>query len=258
MIRGMVKRGIIFDPDHMSAKAQIQAMDLIENLRYPGLISSHGWSNDTIYPRIYKMGGFITPYAGRSESFAAEWDKHRTWIDDRFYFGFGYGADTNGFGSQGAPRRDAPNPVGYPFSGFGGTTIHQQTSGTRTYDINKDGVAHYGLYPDWIEDLRMLRGPQIVEDMVRGPEAYLQMWERAIGIPGDACRSDIADLSRTRVSGLKKGMTVEQVLRLLGQPTRRTGSEYLFCVEGGRVATVRFTPQGTVNNWNDHAAPHGI
>jgi hypothetical protein len=43
-------------------------------------------------------------------------------------------------------------------------------------------MAHYGLYPDWVEDLRMIAGDEIVEEMARGAEAYLQMWERAEGI----------------------------------------------------------------------------
>ena len=47
------------------------------------------------------------------------------------------------------------------------------------YDINTDGVDHYGLYPDWVEDLRRVGGRAIVEDMANGAEAYLQLWERA-------------------------------------------------------------------------------
>ena len=38
---------------------------------------------------------------------------------------------------------------------------------------------HYGLYPDWIEDLRMVAGQGIVDDMANGAESYLQMWARA-------------------------------------------------------------------------------
>ena len=56
--------------------------------------------------------------------------------------------------------------------------IYRQRSGTRVYDINTDGVDHYGLYPDWIEDLRVVAGPQIVDDMANGAEAYLRMWAR--------------------------------------------------------------------------------
>ena len=250
MIRGMVERGMIFDPDHMSARAQTQAMDLIESLGYSGVVSSHGWSNETIYPRVYEVGGFVTPYAGGSTGFAHEWEHHKGWADDRFFWGIGYGADTNGFGSQGGPRgADAPNPVTYPFTGFGGATIDQQHSGSRVYDVNTDGVSHYGLYPDWIEDLRHLAGDEIVEDMARGPEAYLQMWERAIGIAPDACRSDMHPLFEEDLDDLEKGMTPAEVLQTLGQPNSRVGSEYTFCVAEDRTATLTFDEDGALSKW---------
>ena len=49
--------------------------------------------------------------------------------------------------SQPEPRPGAAqNPVRYPFRSFdGGRLIHQQRSGTRGYDVNTDGVDHYGL-----------------------------------------------------------------------------------------------------------------
>jgi hypothetical protein len=52
------------------------------------------------------------------------------------------------------------------------------------YDVNTDGVDHYGLYPDWIEDLRKVAGDQIVDDMANGAEAYLQLWARAQAAAG--------------------------------------------------------------------------
>ena len=157
---------------------------------YPGVVSSHSWATPDAYPRIYKLGGFITPYAGDSTGFVEKWRKHLQWADPRYYFGFGYGADMNGLGAQGDPRgAGAKNPVTYPFKGLGGVTVNKQRSGQRVYDINKDGVAHYGLYPDWLQDLRKLAGATtIVKDMTRGPEAYLQMWERAEGVSNDGCR----------------------------------------------------------------------
>ena len=114
----------------MSARAQTQALDLLEGLNggrgYSGIVSSHGWSNSTIYPRVYGLGGVVTPYAGGSAGFVNDWRAHKPWADSDYYFGFGYGSDVNGFGSQGGPRgEDAENPVEYPFEGFGGVTVHQ-------------------------------------------------------------------------------------------------------------------------------------
>ena len=188
-IRGMVKRHMLFDPDHMSVDGRKKALDLVESIGYPGVVSSHSWATPDAYPRIYKLGGFVTPYAGDSTGFVEKWKKHLTWADPRYYFGFGYGADMNGLGAQGDPRgANAKNPVTYPFKGLGGVTVYKQHSGSRVYDINQDGVAHYGLYPDWLQDLRKLAGNNIVADMTRGPEAYLQMWERANGVRNDGCR----------------------------------------------------------------------
>ena len=65
----------------------------------------------------------------------------------------------NGLGAQGDPRgAGVPNPVTYPFTGLNGITVDRQHAGKRVYDINVDGVAQYGLYPDWIEDLRQVAG----------------------------------------------------------------------------------------------------
>jgi hypothetical protein len=249
-IRGLMKRGMIFDPDHMSARAQTEAMDLVASTGYSGVVSSHGWSNTTIYPKIYKAGGVVTPHAGESESFVNKWMQHKGWADPRYYWGFGIGSDMNGFSAQGGPRDSASeNPLQYPFTGFGGTTIHQQHSGSRVYDLNVDGVAHYGLYPDWIEDLRVQAGDAIVDDMERGPEAYLQMWERAIGIAPDACRTDVADLTDARLAGLQQGMTPRAVLETLGQPHTRVAATFTYCLEGNRTATLTFTQDGHLSSW---------
>jgi hypothetical protein len=179
-------KGMIFDPDHMSVVARNRALDVVEAERYPGVISSHSWSTDNALPRIYRQGGFVTPYACNSQSFVDQWRhiKQHGYDDLSPFFGIGYGADMNGFGGQGDPRgAGAPNPVTYPFESFDGSaTVHQQVSGTRTYDINTDGVAHYGLYPDWVEDLRKLAGEEIIDDMANGAEAYLRMWEGATGL----------------------------------------------------------------------------
>ena len=67
---------MIFDPDHMSVKARKASLDRTEELGYPGVISSHSWSTPDAYPRIYKAGGVITPYAGDSTGFVEKWEQH--------------------------------------------------------------------------------------------------------------------------------------------------------------------------------------
>jgi len=239
-IRGMVKREIMFDPDHMSVSARKESLDLLETLQYPGVVSSHSWSTPDAYPRIYKLGGVVTPYAGDSTGFVDKWQRHLGWADPRYYFGFGFGADINGLGAQGDPRgADVPNPVSYPFEGLGGVTVKKQHSGKRVYDINIDGVAHYGLYPDWIEDLRQIADSRIVQDMARGPEAYLQMWERSVGVSNDGCREASARKPARVLRNLQVGVGVQKVLRTAGQPHSRLDDTFTYCAKTATGATTR-------------------
>ena len=129
----------------------------------------------------------------------------------------------------------APNKVVYPFRGINGISVHRQTAGKRVWDINVDGVAQYGLYPDWVEDLRKVAGTDgdaIVEDMERGAEAYLQTWERAQGIDPDSCRNPGL---RKRVSTvqdlIRPGMRTRAVMRAVGQPYTRLGTRFGFCAK---------------------------
>ncbi len=225
-IRQIMKRKMIFDPDHMSVYARDAALNLLESHHYSGVISSHSWSTKDTLPRIYKLGGVVTPYAGGSTDFVDKWRQIRGEFSGKQYFGVGYGADMNGFGHQGEARgADVPNPVHYPFRSFDGKVkMLRQRSGQRAYDINTDGVAHYGLYPDWIEDLRMLAGKPIINDMGRGAEAYLQMWERAEGIKPVGCQFRRAYFFTGRGLGrqISLGDDPGHALRRAGQPVTRT------------------------------------
>ena len=239
-IRGLVDRNMIFDPDHMSVSGRKASLDLVESLSYPGVVSSHSWSTPDAYPRIYELGGVVTPYAGDSTGFVDKWESHLGWADPRYYFGFGFGADINGLGAQGDPRgAGVANPVRYPFRGLGGVTVRKQHSGQRVYDINRDGVSHYGLYPDWVEDLRKIGGQRIVDDMGRGPEAYLQMWERALGVSNDGCRDASARRQVGAFQDLPRGASAEQVLRLVGQPHSRLDDTFGYCAKRPSGSTVR-------------------
>ena len=132
--------------------------------------------------------------------------------------GIGFGADINGLGAQGDPRgADVANPVTYPFTGLGGVTVDQQHAGERVYDINVDGVAQYGLYPDWIEDLGMVadaqqrRRQRSRTTWPAAPRPTCRCGSGRYGIEADSCRNP----------GLRK--TVATVERLIqpGSPPRR-------------------------------------
>ena len=256
-VRGLAKRHMMFDPDHLSVEARKAALTQIEQMRYPGVLSSHSWSTPDSYPRIYKAGGFVAPYAGDSTGFVEKWRRHLGWADPRYYFGFGFGADINGLGAQGDPRgAGVANKVTYPIRGLNGVRIKKQRAGSRVYDINVDGVAQYGLYPDWIEDLRKVGGRDgtaIVDDMSRGAEAYLQMWERAEGTKPDSCRNPGLRRSVAKVKRLvRPGMSTRAVLRKVGQPYLRLDTTFGICATRPGKAKVAmridFTDRGRVRS----------
>jgi hypothetical protein len=247
LLRRMVEKKMIFDPDHMSVIARDQAMTVMESYDYPGVVSSHSWSDPTTLPRIYELGGTISPHEKSAKSFVEAWQEHEKVSDERFYFGVGYGTDQNGFASQAGPRAgNEANPVTYPFTSFDGTvTLHKQRSGEREYDINVDGVAHYGLYPDFIQDARTLGGDAFMRDMVRGPESYLQMWERVEGISGERCRPRGGRFRRGGLKHVRLGVKPMAMLRAAGQPVSRH-RRWRWCVKGvpGAKVTAGFTRAG--------------
>jgi hypothetical protein len=256
VLNGMIDRGFLIEVDHMSAKAADQALDLIKKRNYSGVMSSHSWADNLQLPAIRALGGSVTPYAGDSAGFVKQWEYDRAHDKTSKYpYFIGYGADMNGLGAQGPPRPDnAKNPVRYPFKGGdGAVTFSKQRSGEQTYDINRDGVAHYGMIPDWLEDLRQIAGSSITNDLFNGAEGYLDMWERADGIPGPSCPT--GTVTTQGFGAIKLGMDWKSVLAAVGQPWVRPGNAFRWChgldprvvgaaFRGGRVALVgQFGPR---------------
>ena len=98
--------------------------------------------------------------------------------------------DVHGMVSQAQPRfGELANcdemqilPVEYPFTSVdGGVVFERQQTGNRVFDFNTDGLAHYGLLPDMIEDMRRQGlSEEKIENLFRGAESYLQAWEKAL------------------------------------------------------------------------------
>ncbi|MDQ2629704.1 MAG: dipeptidase [Actinomycetota bacterium] len=256
-VQQMIDRGLMIEVDHMSLKTATRTLELAEARDYSGVISSHSWMSPELRSRVYGLGGFIEPITTSPESFIEEWKQLRAVADPRYRFGIGFGADANGFHSQPPARgADKPNAVSYPFKSLDGrVTFDRQVSGERVYDVNKDGVAHYGLYPDWMEQLRLLAGQPIADDLMSGAEAYLQTWERSIGVPGPTgaagadgssgpiCPATPKLLSRSGLGPLRLGRTPEQTLFAAGQPQQRVNRSFRWCsvrakAKGAREAAV--------------------
>ncbi len=248
-VRQMMDRGMIVNPDHMSQKAVASTLDIAERRHYSGIISPHGWMDPGNWPRIWKLGGLAFPGAGSSEQgFVDVWKTYRP-KKTPYYFGWGYGADLGGLAHQGnPPPANSPERIDYPFKSIDGhTTVYRQRTGRRTFDFNNDGVAHYGLYADWLRGITQAGGSKLRRDMLRGSEAYLQMWERAVGVPSGKCMSSHLRFTRHGLGPLRLGASYRHLLAKAGQPLRRTQA-WTWCVKGNRNATDNavLTPRGRV------------
>jgi hypothetical protein len=276
LIRSMIAKGMIFDPDHMSASAQRAALDLIEGdivpaeiaaaakdgraPVLPAVLSSHSWGNENVYQRIYEQSGVVAPRTGDAATFVQRWQKLRRYAAEQapagYDFGMGYGADTNGLGGQPGPRRGAKQTVDYT-QGFaapiGGVTLQQQSSGLRTFDINTEGVAQYGMFADWFREVRIAAdeaapglGDDITRDMLNGSETYIGIWERAV-YGGNDCVIDGASLQVNDLHAAL-GLNLEGFLDAIGRPADRDGAAYTYCAEGedgeSVVVDVVFDEQG--------------
>jgi hypothetical protein len=262
LIRRMIEKGMIFDPDHMSVLARDQALAIIEANDYSGVISSHSWATPDSYRRILRVGGVVTPAEKSTGNHIKQWRELVKEKQPDYYWGVGFSTDMNGFAHQGLSRADAgEKPLVYPFKSFdGAVTLDKQVSGEKVFDLNKDGTAHFGLYPDRMEDIRIVGGQEVYEDLVRSAESYLQMWERANGIPAPTCRSARRRFTSRRLSGIEIGLSPEALLKAAGQPQKRPGRVWTYCAKGtgaraGEIKAV-FTPRGRVGLVASTAAVH--
>lgn len=58
--------------------------------------------------------------------------------------------------------------------------LRRLRTGNRDWDFNTDGMAHYGLMPDFLQDLRNIGlQPMQLSYLFRSAEDYIRMWEKA-------------------------------------------------------------------------------
>lgn len=103
--------------------------------------------------------------------------------------GVALGTDFNGLAQQPGPRFPAevnqhpplqygPNTKTY----FTGQPLIEDVLAGRargSFNLNRDGLAHYGMLADFIEELRTIHVPESAIDVLfNSAEAFVQMWER--------------------------------------------------------------------------------
>ena len=235
----MIDNHMLIEVDHMSVKTRDEVLEILKKRGYSGVLSGHEWSDKHSYEPILDLGGMVGGRADDVEGFVADYEKYSKQANPKYFFGWGYGPDANGLGQIPEPSTD-DHPVSYPFKSLDGkVTFDRQVSGERTFDVNTDGTAHYGLLPDWFEDLRLADGNgNLTRDLQRGAEAYLETWERAYGVAPTSCRPAKQRIGRKGYGALKLKRDAFEVLKRGGQPSLRDGSSYLYCVTGSAKAQV--------------------
>ena len=119
--------------------------------------------------------------------------------------GLTLGSDFNGLNGMMAPRFGAKKPPGVPaqqdgvrYLNFASPSVAVKSSqplmrpstmisaaGTRTFDYNVDGLAHYGLTPDMFQDARNTGlSPDQIGTFFRGAEDFIRMWEKCERLRG--------------------------------------------------------------------------
>src|SRR4051794_4481584 len=231
-VRRMMGLHMVVNPDHMSQAGVDDTLTLLESRRYSGVISPHGWMDPGNWPRLWKLGGVAFPGHSAADEYVKEWRRYRP-RQTPYRFGWGYGADLGGLSHQPDPS-SAGKSFRYPFRSYDGkVTLRRQRTGQRTFDYGKEGVAHYGLYADWFNDLGRIGGRRLSRDMWDGAEAYLEMWERADGIRTPRCADSDHPLSARGRGELRLGRGWRTLLRRVGQPQQRTRA-WSWCVAGKR------------------------
>ena len=173
---------LLIEADHLSELARLKVLEIAERRHYP-LVSSHTntggfWTQDDLR-RLYGVGGFATARLDDPDKLAESVNSYRRYRSVNRYLGVGIGSDTGGFNElPGAPKE---HPLPYPFTPYRGHVVFgRQQTGARTFDLNKDGVAHYGLVPDLLARMQMEpHGREALGLLFHSAEAYLEMWKRA-------------------------------------------------------------------------------
>jgi len=246
LINQMIKDHYIIQLDHMDSATASAALSIAESQHYSGVVSAHCCSSPQLFRRIYATGGFVTAPVAPAAAFIATERADKAESSPRYHFGFGWGSDMNGLADQ--PGPSPATPITYPFKSYDGrVTFTREQWGNRTFDLNTDGLANYGMYADYLQELQRLGGQPLMNDMFQGAEGYLEMWERAYGVPATRCLTRGGRFTATGVGALRLGQTTVSSLYAAGQPVSRPGRSYRYCVAShGTTTAAVFNSSGRI------------
>jgi hypothetical protein len=173
---------MLIEVDHLSEVARDQVLSIARRHDYP-LVSSHTntggtWSRSQLR-RLLRTGGFASVTLDDPATMPRRVRALRA--DGAGTGAVGLGTDTGGFKELPGPGAFAGRPpLGYPFRSFDGRVrFERQRTGSRAFDLNVDGVAHYGLVPDALAEIaREPGGRRALRELFRSAGGYLRTWRR--------------------------------------------------------------------------------
>ncbi|MES1939922.1 ricin B lectin [Salinisphaera sp. T5B8] len=210
----IMRAGMIFDFDHMELEMKNQLLELAEAQTpvYP-LVSTHGTfggiTNDQAR-RVLRGGGFIYPSMDNGHDMLNKMEELRLIYDaatadmadaDKPLYGFGFGTDTNGLSKQAARRSTIATgqEVRYPYTLFDGKIFDEiddfdTIAGVvfeqprtrapdgrgRTWSLDIDGSAHYGMLSGMVEEIRQEGNAEQMRNLFDSAEHFLRTWERTL------------------------------------------------------------------------------
>jgi microsomal dipeptidase-like Zn-dependent dipeptidase len=183
-VNRMIDYGMVIETDHSGALARKRIMDIAKS-RNVAVVSGHTGSISVQRDsqRLANMGAILSTLPDKdARTTIAFYEKLKGLYPAGTTIVTGLGSDINGIHAQAPPRTDAATlPLKYPFKSYDGRiTFDKQRTGQRVFDLNVDGVSHYGLYPDYLADIQQLPGgEEALQAIFRSAEGYLQLWERS-------------------------------------------------------------------------------
>jgi hypothetical protein len=115
------------------------------------------------------------------------------------------------------------------------TLLSRSYAGQRDFDINIDGVAHYGLLPDFLQDLKNIGlTNDDLAPLFRSAEDYIQVWEKcerlSLRQPIDHSQLALRSIARRylgRIGGFSVIHEVFGVQQIVGTQSLRSKLEDL-------------------------------
>ena len=209
----LMAHGFIIDLAHMSEHSQEQTLRMVEQFRYPVMNSHTGLrraddgsvqGSEREMPRQYAqriaaLHGVIGLGTSREDAVIGD-DPVSTWVGHYLDTleamggrGVALGTDMNGFAPQ-IPFARSNMPIRYPID-IGirlappesrGTMValDRHQLGVKTYDFSRDGIAHYGMLPDFLQAVHTQLAASgrdadgLLRYMFSTAEDTIAMWER--------------------------------------------------------------------------------